>query len=247
MYNLLRKKIAGIRHLMIFSLLASSMSAFSQEKLLHLPNHDDKKYYIGIGVLYNTSRFQLHHDPNFLASDSVMMIDPQNGRGFGIAGMHTYRLSPRFEIRAIFPQFLLTYTNLTYHLKYPDPSKEEHPVMSKKIESILLGLPVQIKFRSDRIDNFRVYVFGGGKIEYDLASNARAKRAEELVKLKKTIFGIEAGIGFNFYMPSIIISPEIKISNGLTDSHSRDASLKFSNVIDKLNSRMVVFSLILEG
>ena len=111
----------------------------------------------------------------------------------------------------------------------------------------MLGLPVHLKFRSDRIDNFRVYMFGGGKIEYDLSSNARAKRAEELVKLKKFDFGIEAGIGFNFYFPVFILSPEIKISNGIFDTHSRDANLKYSSTIDQINSRMIVFSLIFEG
>jgi hypothetical protein len=90
-------------------------------------------------------------------------------------------------------------------------------------------------------------MFGGAKIEYDLASNARARRAEELVKLQKYDFGVEAGIGFNFYFPVFILSPEIKISNGLINSHSRDENLKFSNTIDQLNSRMVVFSLIFEG
>lgn len=246
MYHLLRKKIAGLRYLIIMCLLAGQTDTFGQSEL-YLPNHDDKKYYLGIGLIYNSSRFQLHHDNAFLQSDTVMVINPENAGGIGLAGLHTYRLSPRFELRAIFPQLLFSYKNLTYHLKHPDPAKEEHPVMNKKIESILVGLPVHLKFRSDRINNFRVYVFGGGKVEYDLASNARAKRAEELVKLKKLDFGVEAGIGFNFYFPVFILSPEIKISNGLTNSHSRDASLKFSNTIDRLNSRMVVFSLIFEG
>lgn len=245
MYNLLRKK-TGLRQLVLFSLLASSMSAFSQKEL-YLPNHDDKKYYLGIGIIYNTSRFQMHHDPSFLASDSVMVINPENAGGIGLAGMHNYRISPRFEVRAIFPQLLFSYKNLTYHLKYPDPGKEESAVTSKKLESILLGLPVHIKFQSDRIDNFRVYMFAGGKIEYDLASNARAKRAESLVKLKKYDYGIEGGIGFNFYFPVFILSPEIKISNGLSNIHSRDPKLNISSSIDKLNSRMIVFSLIFEG
>ena len=38
---------------------------------------------------------------------------------------------------------------------------------------------------SDRIDNFRVYMFGGAKFEYDLASNSTARKAEDLVKLEK--------------------------------------------------------------
>jgi hypothetical protein len=48
-------------------------------------------------------------------------------------------------------------------------------------------------------------------------------------------------------MPYFILSPEIKISNGISNSHSRDPDLKFSNVIDRMQSRMVVFSLIFEG
>ncbi|MEO8583191.1 MAG: outer membrane beta-barrel protein, partial [Flavitalea sp.] len=211
------------------------------------PDHDDKKYYLGIGLVYNTSRFQMSHDPQFLASDSVLSVYPENAGGIGLAGMHNLQLSPRFTLRAIFPQLLFSYKNLTYHLKYPDPAKEEQPIMTKRVESILVGLPVHIKFNSDRINNFRFYVFAGGKAEYDLASNSRAKKAEEMVKLKKIDYGVEAGIGFSFYFPVFILSPEIKLSNGLSNSHSRDPKLQFSNVIDKLNSRQVVFSLIFEG
>jgi hypothetical protein len=247
MYNLLRqKKNRLIKPAMVLIVLITALPALAQP-ILNLPDHDDKKYYLGIGLIYNNSRLAVSHDPRFLQYDSILVVDPENTGGFGLAGIHTYRLSPRFELRAIFPQLLFSYRNLTYHLKYPNSTKDEESIMTKRIESILLGLPVHIKFRSDRINNFRVYMFGGGKIEYDLASNARARRAEELVKLSKFDYGVEAGIGFNFYFPVFILSPEIKISNGLMNIHSKDPSLKFSNTIDKLNSRMIVFSLIFEG
>jgi hypothetical protein len=90
-------------------------------------------------------------------------------------------------------------------------------------------------------------MFAGGKFEYDLTSNSTARRAEDLIKLKKYDLGVEAGIGFNFYFPVFILSPEIKISNGLMNVHSRDANLKYSSTIDKLQSRMIIFSLIFEG
>jgi hypothetical protein len=248
MYNILWKKNAWMKRFLITLLVLISVApAFSQRVQLNMPSHDDKKYYLGIALLFNNSRAHISHHESFLGQDSIMVIDPENSGGFGLAGMHTYRLSNRFELRAIFPQLLFSYKNISYHLTYPDESKDELPVTSKRIESILLGLPVHLKFRSDRINNFRVYMFGGGKIEYDLSSNARAKRAEELVKLKKFDVGVEAGIGFNFYFPVFILSPEIKISNGIFDSHSRDANLKYSSTIDRINSRMIVFSLIFEG
>ena len=81
-----------------------------------------------------------------------------------------------------------------------------------------------------------------------MASNARAKKAEELVKIQSYDWGPEFGIGFNFFFPSFIFSPEIKISNGLRNIHARDENLKFSNVFDKIQSRrMIVFSIHLEG
>ena len=248
MYYLLRQKshlkrwVAGI-----ILLIASQQVNAQLRDALNLPDHDDKKYYLGIGLIYNNARFQVSQHSQFLSNDSVMVVEPENVGGFGLAGIHTLRLSPRFEVRAIFPQLLFAYKNLTYHIKYPDASKNESAVMTKKVESILLGLPVHIKFRSDRINNFRVYMFGGAKFEYDLASNSTARKAEDLVKLKKYDFGVEAGVGFNFYFPVFILSPEIKISNGISNIHSRDVNLKYSSAIDKLNSRMIVFSLIFEG
>jgi hypothetical protein len=247
MYYLLRKKKRNLICLAAFLTVLISSSDLIAQRELNLPNHDDKKYYLGIALIYNNSRFNVSQHPSFLQNDSIMVVQPENTGGFGLAGIHTYRLSPRLEIRAIFPQLLFSYKNLTYNLKYPDAAKEEQQIMTKRVESILLGLPVHLKFRSDRIGNFRVYMFGGAKFEYDLSSNSTARRAEDLVKLKKYDFGVEAGIGFNFYFPVFILSPELKVSHGLSDIHSRDPNLKFSSTIDRLNSRMILFSLIFEG
>jgi hypothetical protein len=58
---------------------------------LNLPDHDNKKYYLGIALIYNNSRFQVSQHPQFLQNDSVMVIEPENSGGFGLAGMHTLR------------------------------------------------------------------------------------------------------------------------------------------------------------
>jgi hypothetical protein len=90
-------------------------------------------------------------------------------------------------------------------------------------------------------------MLGGIKGDIDLASNARTKRDDQLVKIGKYDYGYELGIGFNFYFPSFIFSPEIKISNGLQNIHSRDPSLIYSSVLDRITSRMIVFCIHLEG
>ena len=72
-------------------------------------------------------------------------------------------------------------------------------------------------------------------------------KRQDLVKLESSDYGIEIGMGFNFYFPSFIFSPEIKVSSGLRNIHSRDENLKYSNVLDRIQSRMIVFSIHLEG
>lgn len=247
MYHLLWKKRNFVKRLaVVFYFLCALIPATAQFKgELNLPDNDDKRYHIGIVIMGATSRFQISQHPRFLESDSVLVSSPENGAGVGLGGMHTFKLNNRFSARVVFPQLLFINKSIRYNLTYPTTGESKE--MIKSVESILLGVPVQIKFQSDRIGNFRVYMMGGVKWEYDLSSKAAARNAEDLIKLRSSDFGIEAGIGFNFYMPFFILSPELKISNGLSDSHSRDSNLKFSNVIDRMNSRMIVFSLIFEG
>jgi hypothetical protein len=175
----------------------------------------------------------------------VLSVTPENTGGFGLAGMHTFNVSPHVEFRIVFPELMFSYKNLTYTLNNPAPGQKA--TATKQVESILLGFPVQVKFLSDRMHNFRFYVLAGVNYQYDLASNATARKAEDLVKLNPYDWSIEAGVGFQFFFPVFILSPELKFSNGIMNVHHYDPNLIYSNTIDKLRSRMVVFSLIFEG
>ncbi|MEJ0104037.1 MAG: outer membrane beta-barrel protein [Bacteroidota bacterium] len=219
-------------------------SHISDAQVLNLEDHDNKPYYFGITLGVNLARFQTELHPRFLQYDTVLVAEPGNAGGFAMGLSATARLSNRFELR-FNPQLMFTERHLTYKLKYPDPELGTN--ITKNIESVIISFPVQVKFNSDRIGNFRVYMLGGIKGDVDLASNARARKAEELVKINKYDYGFEAGLGFNFYFPSFIFSPEIKISNGLSNLHSRDESLKYSSALDRVLSRMIIFSIHLEG
>jgi outer membrane protein with beta-barrel domain len=246
MLHIHRREIGSLRICFLsFILLLIASGTFAQEKELYLTDHDTKPYYFGITLGANVSSFHIEHHPRFLQYDSVYTVNPEYTAGFQLGLLATARLSNRFEVR-FNPQLLFTDRGLTYKLKYTDLFEQSDSV-TKKIESVITTFPLQIKFFSDRIGNFRVYMLAGVKADIDLASNARAKRAEELVKIEKYDFGVEAGIGFNFYFPSFILSPEIKISNGLKNIHSRDENLKYSNVLDRITSRMIVFCIHLEG
>lgn len=214
------------------------------QRELNRPNHDLLPYYFGLSLSYNNTYLHPEKHDMFLQNDSILSVEPGNSGGLALGLVATANLTRHFELRTI-PQLILGGSRyFTYQLKYP--TEQEPKYQKKAIASTIVSFPLQLKFNSDRIDNFRVYMMGGFKYDMDLASNSSARNAENLVKLTKTDFGYEAGIGFNFFLPVVTISPEIKVSNGLSNIHSRDMGLKYSNVLDKLHSRMMVVSIILE-
>src|SRR5258708_13804190 len=160
---------------------------------MNLPDHDNKLYFLGIGFLDNNSHLQVSAHPKFLQNDSVLSVNSLNNGGFGVSGMFTFRLASHFEFRVAFPEFIFSSNSIAYHVTYPPTC--EQTVATKNIPTLLLGFPMQVKFLSDRINNFRVYVLGGFNYRYDLASNSAARKAENLVKLTQSDVATEAGPG----------------------------------------------------
>jgi hypothetical protein len=248
MLHLHRKKASIIKtgwcFLFGFIFLVGPASAQTRTDL-NLYDHDSKPYYFGITLGANLARFNTELHPRFLQYDSAYIAEPMNSGGFTLGLLATGRISDRFQAR-FNPQLMFIERSIFYKLKDPDPIEGVTDII-KKVESVTVSFPFQIKFQSDRIGNFRVYMLGGVKGEIDLASNARAKRAEDLVKINKFDYGLELGIGFNFFFESFILSPEIKISNGLSNLHSRNENLIYSNVFDRIFSRMLVICIHIEG
>ena len=244
MQHLLRSKIIFI----IISFIIVPSAGFSQLRYggLNLPDHDSKLYHFGINLGMNKSHFNFTHHPQFLHQDSVMVMESINSTGINLAWLVNLNLSPHFDLRTYPLNLTFSEKAFEYVLKYPDGPIGETPLTIKKVQSITLSLPLQIKFSSDRIDNLKVYTIAGVKFDYDMASNAGKTNADDLIKLKKFDYSIEGGIGFHIYFPFFVLSPELKVSWGLANLHSRNTTLKFSNNIDKISSRMISFSLTVE-
>jgi hypothetical protein len=242
MRNIFGRKIVGV-----LILFFCSNALFAQMDEYNMPNHDDKPFYFGIYLAGSTNSFRLSQHPKFLTTDSIYVTEPGNNVGFGLGITANFRLHKRWEFRTIPFNLIFANRNIFYRLKFPDFAAREDSVTVKNVQSVLYSVPFQFKFKSDRIKNFRVYMFAGGKYEFDFASNANRRNSEEFVKLKPADWGVELGLGFNFYYPAFIFSPEIKISNGVTNRHFYDPNLKFSNSIDRITSRMVVIGIHLEG
>ena len=211
------------------------------QKCIYRRTQDDLLYYFGLTLGYNYAYLHITKSAKFLESDSILSAEPVSSGGIAMGLMATVRLTDHFQLR-VNPQLIIGGAKyIAFTLGKTKPG--ESVIQNQSLPSTLISVPVQIKFNSDRIGNFRTYLLGGLKYDTDLSSNSSARNVDDIIKLKRNDFGFEIGVGFNFYLPFVTISPEIKISNGLSNIHPLDPALKYSNTLDQILSRMVVFSI----
>ena len=240
MHYLLRKQIV----LLVLSVLITLQYTYAQHRQYRL-EREDQTYYFGITLGYNSSYLQVSKSPTFLQNnETILVAEPGSSGGITMGLLATARMSDHLQFR-VNPQLIIGGAkSIAYTLGKTVLGEGSNQLQS--LPSTLVSFPFQFKFNSDRIGNFRTYILGGVKFDIDLSSNSTARNAEDIVKLKRGDTGLEAGIGFNFYLPFVTISPEIKVSYGIANIHQLDPSLKYSNVLEKIQSRMIVFSLHLE-
>jgi hypothetical protein len=243
MQYLLRNKITTI--FIAFALLPTLGQAQLRDGI-NLPDHDNEAFHFGIFLAANRSHYAITHSSRFLSFDSVYAIESINSTGINLAGLVNIRLGKHLDIRAYPLNLIFTEKVFQYSLRTPNPLYKETPLTEKKVQGIALAFPIQLKFTSDRIDNFKVFMMAGMKAEYDLAANADKKQTDDIITLQKFDYALEAGIGFHFYFPVFVLTPEIKIAYGLRNVLKPNNALKYSNTIEQLNSRSIIFSLTVE-
>ena len=241
MQHLRRHKIAAI---LVLGVLCGSGTMAQRE--WNLPGHDEKPYYFGIVLGYNTSHYNITHHPVFLQRDTVQSVESLNSGRVHLGILANWQMSPRFDLRFYPLNLIFSEKRFRYTERDPNTGVLAAP-RDQNVESIVMSFPLQVRLKSDRIRNFRVYTLAGAKYDFDLASNAGSRNAENMVKVTRSDLGVEGGIGFQFFFKYFIFSPEIKISYGLRNVHARDETLRYSNIIDRMNSRMILFSLHFEG
>lgn len=198
-----------------------------------------KPYHFGIAMSYNSSYFKIKYDPSFIYNDTILAADAISGPGFNLGIVGNLRLSDHLDFRFI--------PSLAFAEKSIEYQQTDNSIASQRIESIYFNFPFALKFKSDSYKDMKVYVLGGTTYSFDLASNAEARNAEDIVKITTHDISLDYGFGFEFYFPYFIFSPEIKICNGINDMHARDPLLIYSNTLDKLFARTILFTIHLEG
>src|SRR5512133_3159258 len=84
----------GTKSILILALiLSASMAKAQYYECMNLEGHDQKKYYFGIVLGYNTSHYNVTHHPYFLQQDTVMTVNSLNSGRIHLGIMANWQVS----------------------------------------------------------------------------------------------------------------------------------------------------------
>ncbi len=203
----------------------------------------NRNYYFGITLGYNTSDFKVFRSKNFLPplNDSISGINSVKGPGFNLQIISNLKLGENFDLRFL-PGFSFGERDLNF-----DPTARNAKPVETKISSVFVELPFQVRYKSAPYNDKRLFIISGIKYSYDIQAKSRARQDPELVHIAPTDFSFEYGVGIQMFFPYFIFSPEFKVSQGLGNLLQYRNDLQQSTVIEKVTSRTFTFSLHFEG
>ena len=242
----------GRKALMIVGLFA--LFSFAPQRAsaqLNYMEYVNKKIYFGITLGFNISKYKYTFSDKWALnenglSDTITGVTATSGPGFNLGIVTNLKLGKYFDLRFI-PALSFAGKGLDYQFNRGITAGGQDSTISKSIESIAIEFPLMVRFKSQPIKDIRFYVLVGMKYSIDMASNAKARLAEDQVKVSRSDLSYELGFGIQFFFPLFIFSPEFKVSNGFYSVHSKNNGLIYSNSLEKLYSRSFVFSLHFEG
>jgi hypothetical protein len=211
----------------------------------NLSYFDSRLYHFGFLLSANTSSFFVDYKPDFSFSDSLLGIENVPQAGFNLALLASFNPIKNVNLRFVpglsFQDRGLNYTYLAENNKVE--------TYLKRTESVWLQFPLMLKLRTNRVGNFAAYGLIGGSYGIDMQSQKDVDEAvagKIVVKLEKTDMTLDAGGGFDFFLPYFKFGIEMKTGFGMRDVLIQENN-QFTDPISRLRTRTFVISLCFEG
>lgn len=234
--NMILLKIKQLHFILLCALSVYCIDGHAQyRKAQNLPFADQKLYHFGFNLGIHTQDMPIINSGIVQSDGEVWFAEiPSYSVGFSIGLIADRYLSQYFNLR----------TNPSVHFgekKFVFIEQSTNLRHEKVLKGNYLSIPLHLKFNAPRSNNFRPYLLAGPYFAFDIGSS----KNEEL-RFKSIDYGLEFGLGCNFYLPFFKISPEIKFSLGLAEvinKNRKDLSdpqlLKYSDAVSSGKNRMI--------
>ena len=234
-----------------------AISQHKEESGVNLAKFYKGKMHFGFALAYNKTDFRLHTVKNSALPDTVIAgvtygmktIYTKSDPGFALGIISDFRLHDYLRLRFT-PNISFASRSLEYTLQ--NANRDSTKIYKKSVESTFIILPLELKLQSKRLDNFGAYVILGGGYTLDLVSKKKpvssggANQLDDAVQLKRDDYFYSGGAGVDFYLEYFKLGLEVKVLQG-TKNLKQPLNNIFTNSIEKINSKMVIFSVTFEG
>lgn len=207
------------------------------ERVKNQPYADLKLFHLGFHVGMHTQDLILTHSGLTENGETWFAEIPSYSPGFSVGVIGDMYLNPYLNLR-VTPSIHFGDKSFIFREK---TSGEEYRT---NIRSNYIYLPVDLKYTALRLNNYRPYLIGGVYGAMDVG-----RKKDNPLLLKMFDFGLEIGVGCDFYLPYFKFCPELKFCFGLTnmldknrpDLLDRDL-MKYTNALSKATTRMIVLT-----
>ncbi|CCH55791.1 hypothetical protein BN8_05078 [Fibrisoma limi BUZ 3] len=231
--NLHRSKVAVTALVWV---LFSGHSLAQEYKYIrkHLERYDDKVIHYGFFFAAPVTRFSVRYSPAFVtARDSAYRIYSPNKASFRVGFVINTFLNDRFDLR-LTPAVSLYSREVLYD--YPGGTQRK-----EVRESTWLDFPLLLKYKSERRNNSRMYLLGGGSFAIE-TNVRRGDQGTSRLSTGTMDVAVEYGVGFEQFFEFFKFAPELRFSHGLVNLY-RPGNNAASVGISKLTTHTVTLYL----
>lgn len=234
------KQVVVIVGLCLCCLGGAAQEYITKKKIRYYQHHDDKAIHFGFCLGLNVMDFTITPSYAHYRTDSLLANVTNLNIGFHIQAVSAARLTDYLELRFL-PGVSFGQRQLIFYRN--DQLYDDH----HRLESSYIELPLLLKYKSKRINNYRGFLVGGLNPRFDLAKTYR-EEDDIYMDLKLNDLSYELGGGFDFYFPYFKLSVELRGSWGIFNVLNRRVTPhpEFQNAIEKLQSSVYMISLYVE-
>lgn len=212
-------------------------------------NYDNKLFHFGIQVGYVSSKFDLVYTDNELVRALLQDVTSYYSPGFHVAIITPELRLSRFLSLRFMPGISLHTRDITYAWSPAFEAMSRKLEPKRTVEPVYGDLPIELKFRAVRWENFRPYVLAGVSYNYDFASlwKNQNNSEESIIRLNPHDFRYSMGVGFDCFLPFVTFALEFKMMFGFPDLLIPDEMDIYTNATTKLQSRTFLLGFTFEG
>ena len=208
---------------------------YKPESMWNYQKVDQRWLHFGFTLAINSMDFAIYNSGRTDARAEQVEFSP----GFSVGIVSDLRLDDNWNLRFLpgleFGERTIRYSNL--------------PEDKVTVESVMVNLPLMLKYRARRLNNYRPYLIGGASYKIDVQSqDALDPDNNMLIRLNATDVYLELGAGVDFYLPYFKLATELKFAVGLRDiiNHKHDDQNTgyepYTDAIRKMNSKIITLS-----